>query len=413
LQVKLENNTDSMGEKLASCQEFNSALICFVLGEKYERCVNILYENYSKETERVSKFEKEALLQKLFEEILAMKYIMDFNAKNEQTDHILMDYCEMLITLNLAEQAYSYLIKVNSSNLKVQVMIDRIYGHCEDRLSKRNYKRPAFPYDLLNVKNRIIKETKTQQQPTQGNLNNLNTNKKEVPTKTNNPFSNVNTTTQHPFSNTNPVNPPVNQAVNKLDSKRTPFGNLPNPGIKNEVTNPPITNVAKTVGTDTRPPVMKVPQPKVTDFPPTTTHTHEVQETKQIVKNQPPVSNVTKPPVTIKQPQPNFGANQPFSETNRSVPSQNKPSSPFTSKNTPSQQSQPQEDSSAQVVLSSEEQYVYDGFDALAKKFFGFETNQKKQDELMAKMEHLFNKLRRHEINNNLLRLLKNFLDSK
>lgn len=398
-----------MGEKLASCQELNSALICFVLGEKYERCINILYENYSRETERISKHEKEALLQKLFEEILAMKYIMDFNAKNEQTDHILMEYCEMLISLNLAEQAYSYLIKINSSNLKVQVMIDRIYGHCEDKLVKRNYKRPLFPYDVLSVKNRVVKETKTQQQTTQSNLNNLSTNKKEIPSKTNNPFSNLGQTTQTSFSNSNPVNPQLNQNVNKLDAKRTPFGNLPNPGLKNEVTNTPVTNIAKTERTETKPPVMKVPQPKVHEFPPTT---HEVQETKQIVKNQTPVSNITRPPVTMKQALPAFGSNQPFSDTNKTVSNQNKPNSPFTSKNTV-QQSQPQEDTSAQVVLSKEEQYVYDGFDALAKKYCSFETNQKKQDELMTKMEHLFNKLRRHEINNNLQRLLKDFIDSK
>ena len=198
-----------MGEKLASCQEFTSALICFVLGENYERCVNILYENYLKEIETVTKQEKEILLQKLFEEVLAMKYIMDFNSRNEQTDNIFMIYCEMLISLNLAEQAYSYLIKINSSNSKVHVMTDRIYGLCDDKLVKKNYKRPLFPFDVINVKNRIVKETKIQQQP-QSNTSNINNNqslKKTLDTSKNNPFSNLNQTpSQNAFSNTTPNN---------------------------------------------------------------------------------------------------------------------------------------------------------------------------------------------------------------
>ena len=401
-----------MGEKLASCQEFTSALICFVLGENYERCVNILYENYLKEIETVTKQEKEILLQKLFEEVLAMKYIMDFNSRNEQTDNIFMIYCEMLISLNLAEQAYSYLIKINSSNSKVHVMTDRIYGLCDDKLVKKNYKRPLFPFDVINVKNRIVKETKIQQQP-QSNTSNINNNqslKKTLDTSKNNPFSNLNQTpSQNAFSNTTPNNnqsnfnhPPVTQIPSKVENKKGPFGQLPLPGKTEEKPNNQLNKL------DNKPPLMKT-FPKtnpVNDFP---TNSTEVQE-KQIVKN-PPVSTISKPPAMTYNNRAVAASTQPFDIT-KNAPVPKKPDSPFTNKNVNNQSQQVQEDTSSQVILSKEEQFILEGFEGLAKRFCTFETNQKKQEELLNKMEHLFNKLKKHEINTNLQRLLKDFIEN-
>jgi len=132
---------NSLGEKLLACNDSYSAIICFILSENYERCVGILHENYIKDCEKINKYEKQVALQNLFEEVLSIKYIMEFNARNETTDQIFMEYCEMLINLNLSELAYNYLVKIGNQNNKIQILLDRIYGNSEEKLSKKEISR--------------------------------------------------------------------------------------------------------------------------------------------------------------------------------------------------------------------------------------------------------------------------------
>jgi len=277
----------------------------------------------------------------------------------------------------------------------------------------------------LNVKNRAVKD---KQQPSQDKSNN-SLKKTLDASKAGNMFSNNPTPiTQGPFGsssnvttggsmnnpplNKNVTNTPTNNPISKVETKKGAFGQLPTPGGNKIVSNTEDNTTNKTVG----PPIKAFYTNKTTnDFP----TQQEEKDNRPIMRNQPlGQTTVSRPPImsniASQKASSTGGSNpqpQPF-ESNKQQ-TERKQGSPYTTGKTTQQQQQPQQVEEVQTVsLSKEEQYVMDGFEGLLKKYCGIETSQKKQEELSGKMEYLNNKLKKHEINNNLLRLLKDFIDN-
>ena len=268
----------SIADKLAASNEVSTAIICYILAESYDKSIELIYNNYVKETSKMSKKEKRYYIQTTFEIIIALKYILQKNSQsvNECFDNLVSEYCELLIDEGLYVQAYSYLVKIKNNNLNNLILMDRLYNHCEHKLAKQFSKIPT-PFSIINVKpkqQKVVQQVKknvtTVHNPTNDLFNNLPLSKKDQI----DPFgsqTNITNRTNIPKQTPKqPINPPINTPVNTLpnkseivkpDIKPTPFKpviNPPKPNINKPVVEQQVVEESKTI----QPPKPLVGQPK-------------------------------------------------------------------------------------------------------------------------------------------------------
>lgn len=146
----------SIAEKLSNTEEIYSAIVCFILGQNFSKCLELLYSKYLKETENVSsKAEKNFLLHNLFEEVIALKYILDSPQNtNDFFDTIMTDYSNLLIENNLFAEACRYINKIRNKTQKMVSVYDRIYGHCESTIGKL-FPKLQPPYNIITIKPKL------------------------------------------------------------------------------------------------------------------------------------------------------------------------------------------------------------------------------------------------------------------
>jgi len=147
----------SIAEKLSNTDEIYSSIVCFILGQNFSKCLELLYNKYLRETANVSsKVEKNFLLHNLFEEVIALKYILDSPTNtNECFDTIMTDYSNLLIENNLFAEACRYINKIRNKTQKMVSIYDRIYGHCESSIGKLLPKL-QLPYNIITVKQKLV-----------------------------------------------------------------------------------------------------------------------------------------------------------------------------------------------------------------------------------------------------------------
>lgn len=149
---------DRLGDKLSTNPDIYSSLVCYVLAEKYNKCIDLLINNYQKEIERYGRDDKNQALHNLFEQVIALTKILneDLMIKNENYNSIIYDYCQLLIEEGLIMEASKYLINIrDNSNLKIVELYDRLYYHCEHELGKK-FSKPVNPYNVLVVKQKAV-----------------------------------------------------------------------------------------------------------------------------------------------------------------------------------------------------------------------------------------------------------------
>lgn len=145
----------SIGEKLSNTEETYSAVVCFILGQNFAKCLELLYQKYQRESENVTKNERNFLLHNLFEEVIAIKYILDSPQNtNEIFDGVITDYSNLLIENNLFEEACRYINKIRNKTQKMVSIYDRIYGHCESIIGK-TFPKLQPPFNIITIKPKL------------------------------------------------------------------------------------------------------------------------------------------------------------------------------------------------------------------------------------------------------------------
>ena len=212
--IKFSSFAYEIAEKLSNTEDIYSAIVCFILAQNFEKCIELLYKKYLSEIENVTKAEKNFCLHNLFEETIAIKYILDNSQNNNEFfDIIIHDYSNLLIDNNLFAEACIYINKIRNKSQKLLTIYDRIYGHCENTIGKVFPKLPP-PYNVVVIKPRI-----------QQVVNKQVTNKPNVNNMTNQPNKSPNlweVEKQNPNSSINNLNNQVKNSTNNTLNKMQP-----------------------------------------------------------------------------------------------------------------------------------------------------------------------------------------------
>jgi len=232
----------SIAEKLSNTEEIYSAIVCFILGQNFGKCIELLHHKYLRDSEIISKTEKQFLLHNLFEEVIALKYILDSPQNtNEIFDNIMTDYSNLLIENNLFAEACRYINKIRNKTQKMVTIYDRIYGHCESSIRKL-FPKLQPPYNIMTIKPKLPQAPSTQKnmhnanmQKAQGlnsqqnkglwdnNVNEQNTNIPKKPFGMHAPNSNIPGKLNQ---NISPVNQNIANNMNSMNANNPPVNNI-------------------------------------------------------------------------------------------------------------------------------------------------------------------------------------------
>jgi protein transport protein SEC31 len=396
---------NAIADKLASSNEVSTAIICYILGENYNKCIELLYNNYVRDTAKLNKKEKKEYMQNIFEIVITIKYVLTTGqTSNEHFDKIIAEYCEFLIEEGLFVQAYSYLSKIKNNHYKNLVLLDRLYNHCDSKLS--HFIKAAFPFSLINVKPKVVvvkQQAKVGAKvgpgvnkpsnnlfPDDGGNNPFSTSTTPTGTQsTRKPFPGVQepSFTSPPHQHNKPIQPPIVKP-----GPKTPFPDQPKP--VEPVTTPPQTQQF----------VPKQPQP----FKPI----------------QPPKPNI-KVPVLEEQPKPQPIVTPPQQMKTQTVnpPLIKPPIKPVNPMTVPGgnmmqqqQQKVPQQAVQQQKVeqqMSADEEFIYQAFENYQQAYNSVYQDETKQKDFNNKISSLFQKLQSHDFKPNLIGLLIEFTKSK
>ncbi len=253
----------SIAEKLSNTEEIYSAIVCFILGQNFEKCIELLYKKYLKDTENISKTEKQLLLHNLFEEIIALKYILDSpQNSNDSFDRIMTDYSYLLIENNLFAEACRYINKIRNKTQKMVTIYDRIYGHCESTIGKI-FPKLQPPYNIISIKSKLPQPTNQYKnvnnltnQKGQGGLSGTNSQQKSALWDNNESNSNISKKAFGMHSgNTSYVPGKINQQANISNQN---IGNNMNSMNAN---NPPINN--NSMSNNLNPSIRNISRPNI------------------------------------------------------------------------------------------------------------------------------------------------------
>ena len=368
----------SLGEKLFSLGDFQSSLVCFLLGNEPHLVIEKLYENYKNQVEHVfTNEEKEQLLHTLFEQITVINFVFHENSFSEVTNNVIVQYCELLVSHKLYSDACNLLVKVKNPEVNTLLLFDRIYGNNEDKFTGQ-FKRPQVPFKEIFVKAHVPPQKKINK-PIQNNPQEiLSGNSKQNQTISNKPILNQQSSSQ---SQNKLVKPPINTMINK-------------PIIQQQQVN------------------QKLPTPVSQFVNEQANYNQEIVEEKEIKKTFPIGNSTIKPPPIrppIKQAQQQSTTQfNPQQQVNQIQQNQ-----PFNQKQT--NQSQPitqQEPQQNQVELDDEESRIIQSFERFKLSYNNAISDETKQKDMDHKISTLFQKLKTHEIKPLLKKLLNQFIDS-
>jgi protein transport protein SEC31 len=421
---------NNLGDRLSNNPDIYMALVCYVLGNNFEKCVELLHNNYIKETEKLTKNDKKAFLQNLFEHVVSVKNVMNYNHPNERTDKIFSEYSELLNDEGLFVEACTYLARIKNTNSKILTLFDRLYNHLDSKLGSK-FSKMQSPFNIMTVKPKVEKRVeKISTKPGPG---------QRLPNTTKDIFSSgVTTNAKKPFEEENRLgggvtNPPLNKpnpfpesGVNKPSSlsKPQPFVPVRNvvnpPVVENTSINREINAPSNTINPNTnKTPVM--PKPiinKPVNPPKPVINTRQPEEEPvhtPSTYNNPPVTggHVSRPsfptptPTPLNPPRPNF-PNKPVQPMQPVQPVHPTPSNPSHRQPSPASTN-----SGNAQPMNADEELIYTSFEKFISIYNGIYPDENKQKDFFNRASALLTKLKNHEIKPNLLRLLIDFINCK
>jgi protein transport protein SEC31 len=232
---------NNLGDRISNNPDIYMALVCYILGRNYDKCVELLYNNYLKEIEKLNRNQRKFSLHQLFEQVIAIKNVFQYNLKNDITEKIMINYSELLINEGLFEEACTYITKLKNSDSHILTLYDRLYNHCDLKVLGKFVKLPP-PFNITVVKPKVEKKIVQNLNIGKGNTGNLASTAKP---------SNTLATPTHQKQDLFDK-PVVSASHNMQNVAKTPFGAIPT----NPVAKPVVPTPTPTIN---KPPTVKQP----------------------------------------------------------------------------------------------------------------------------------------------------------
>lgn len=207
---------NNLGDRISNNPDIYISLVCYILGRNYSKCVELLYHNYEKEIDKLSRNQKKLCLHHLFEQVIAIKNVLKHNVSDEITEKIMASYCELLIDEGLFEEACTYIMKLQNNDKHILTLYDRLYNHCDLKLSGKFVKIQS-PFNVTVVKPKVEKKI----------IQNLNVKVAGI-----NTGSKQNTLLNQQMPKLDLFEKPMINASNQISNAKSPFAHAPtNPDI--------------------------------------------------------------------------------------------------------------------------------------------------------------------------------------
>lgn len=304
--TKFSSFAYQIAEKLANNDDIYSSIVCFILGQNFGKCIELLYNKYLRDVENLKKKERNILLHNLFEEVIILKYILDLpSSDNQYFDALMNDYSNLLIENNLFLEACIYINKIKTKSHKLVTIYDRIYGHSESSISKL-FPKLQSPYSLVNVKPKLPQVSNKNIVNNRANVN-ANASAQQQNKATNSLWENEKNKSSHLMNNIN-TNYNANKSLSQPNAYNQPLNDTPQPDTNNSNR----TNINKNIPQSNKPaPPRTIPgrpnqaQNETNQFPSGDSYNNNTYNS-----NQPNPNNILSHPSNSRQA--NKPVNPPF-----------------------------------------------------------------------------------------------------
>ena len=407
-----KNFADKLGDKLSSNPDIYLSLICYVLSEQYDKIINMIYNLYTKEVDKVN--DKNELLQNLFEQTQLVNKIINVGGNsNEIFNKIIYNYCLLLVQEGLNIEASRYLINIKDlGDEHIQELYERLYFNCELELGN-TLPRPNPKMNMI-----FFKKPREEKNNLYRNL----PQNKEKPNQLNR-FSQK----KPPLTNERLPNPPQ---TNPMPRPHPQFNNPQPPKPipkKNPGQNPPYPNIPPHVPQTEKPQNFQNAspnQPKNFDFSGMNPH---ITRPPNMVK--PPLIRPVRPGENITNPprfnQKNIGnLNNNMSNMNNVNRINNPPNNNLQQNNNQFKENQFGSKKINEPVhkevneiksepMNQDEENVYNYFSNYIEIYNNAYKDENKRKDFSNKVNALLKKLENHEIKNSLIKSLQDFMNLK
>ena len=407
-----KNFADKLGDKLSSNPDIYLSLICYVLSEQYDKIINMIYNLYTKEVDKVN--DKNELLQNLFEQTQLVNKIINVGGNsNEIFNKIIYNYCLLLVQEGLNIEASRYLINIKDlGDEHIQELYERLYFNCELELGN-TLPRPNPKMNMI-----FFKKPREEKNNLYRNL----PQNKEKPNQINR-FSQK----KPPLTNERLPNPPQ---TNPMPRPHPQFNNPQPPKPipkKNPGQNPPYPNIPPHVPQTEKPQNFQNAspnQPKNFDFSGMNPH---ITRPPNMVK--PPLIRPVRPGENITNPprfnQKNIGnLNNNMNNMNNVNRINNPPNNNLQQNNNQFKENQfggkkinepvhKEVNEIKSEPMNQDEENVYNYFSNYIEIYNNAYKDENKRKDFSNKVNALLKKLENHEIKNSLIKSLQDFMNLK
>lgn len=401
------NFADKLGDKLSNNPDIYSSLVCYILAERYDKIIKMLYNLYNKEFDKSS--DKKELLHNLFEQTQLVNKIVNVQrTSNEIFNKIIYEYSLLLVEEGLNIEASKYLINIKDiGDERIQELYERLYFNCElelgNSLARPNTKLKPIVLQKPNIRQQQGRDNNVLRNKPPENNQLKNTGfKPPVHHGPNQPFNRP-----VPGSNMNEMNKP-GRPMPQSNIPKGPFGNNPNlvnASLKNNPMSPvspsPVTSGPPTGGQHfdfggksgviTRPPQFKPAIPRMPANVISTPPKPMMQMNNPHNNNQ--MNQMRNPPKFENPPPSHHMSNTPFGNKVEKEP-------------------EPVNEQKLEP-LSQEEEIVYNYFSNSIETYNGVYNDENKRRDFAGKVNVLLKKLQNHEIKMSLLKYLQEFMNLK
>ena len=383
---------EKLGDKLSSNPDIYPALTSYVLSGKIDKLLDLLCLNYQKELDK--EIDKKDLLQNTYQYIILSYKVLFGNTNsftNLNANKVLYEYCLLLIREGLNVEAAKCLNSIRgNNNPQIEELYDRLYNNCEEELGK-TFSKPNNPYNVIiirpknqNIKNRIQTQNPNRYDKFQKQNGPSQEQKLKKP-----PFTTGNL--HQPQIHKNPIQP---QFPQKPIQQNPPFNPIINKPPQPKVFNPNQDNEKK------KPFMNPQQESPLKNNMPTNQPVFDFGGENKVQQR------ITKPPM-IKPGQRRM--NEPHIPQTKIINNPVKETQSFGNTNF-GNQSNNNNNEQEEITMSNEEQNIYNYFENIVNVYNNVYPDENKRRDFLNKINALLEKLKKHEINQNLIKLLEEYM---
>ncbi len=404
-----KNFADKLGDKLSNNPDIYSSLVCYVLAEKYDKIINMLYNLYNKEVDKTN--DKKELLHNLFEQTqLVNKIINNQGFSNEIFNKIIYDYSLLLVEEGLNVEASKYLINIkDSGDEKIMELYERLYYNCQlelgNSLPKPHSKMNIIMLGRTNIKNRNQPQNVNRAMNPQEKTQNKTTGFRP-PIR-----PGQNQTFNRPLPHSNNIDPNIkeNRLPPKINEKNSNLTHGPFGGNQNMINQSLSNNPMSPVSPDT---TSGNTQNQQFNFGGGNSRITRPPQFKPNIPHRVPNNTITTPPRPITQNINNNIKNMPNQQRIEKPPFPQQMNNNYKEPKIPEKEPEPNNEQNLEP-LSQDEQIVYNYYNNCIETYNSLYKDENKRKDFAGKINVLLKKIENHEIKKSLIKYLIEFMNLK